>query len=201
MSKLTLSPFETELVQNAGWILTKNGIMQKLQLLLGEVQQNISDYTLQHPDIFPAEAKTTSPKISRGENYLGLPWMMLDYPRHFEKENFFAIRIMFWWGNYFSTTLHISGRYKERLTPPLLARYEDLSNNNFYICIHDDQWHHELDEKNYTAIAGMDRRDFEKYLRANEFIKLASKTELKNWDVAVSELSAGYAKLAGWLVS
>jgi hypothetical protein len=201
MSKLTLSSFERELVQNAGWILTKNGIMQKLQLLLGEVQQNISDYTLQHPHIFPAEVKTTSPKISRGENYLGLPWMMLDYPRHFEKENFFAVRIMFWWGNYFSTTLHISGRYKERLTPPLLAGYEDLSNNSFYICIHDDQWHHELDEKNYIAIAGLDRREYEKYLRANDFIKLASKTELKNWDVAVSELSAGYAKLAGWLVS
>ena len=51
----------------------------------------------------------STPKIAKGENYLQLPYVLLDYPRCFDKENIFAIRTMFWWGNFFSITLHLSG--------------------------------------------------------------------------------------------
>ena len=32
-------------------------------------------------------------------------------PAVFSKENIFAIRTMFWWGNFFSISLHVSGKY------------------------------------------------------------------------------------------
>ena len=54
-----------------------------------------------HRQQLPVEFFDVSPKISRGEQYLGLPYVMLDYPRIFSKENVFAIRTFFWWGNYF----------------------------------------------------------------------------------------------------
>src|SRR5205085_6252317 len=97
-TKIQLSDFEKELLNNSEWILTKNNVIKKAQQLLGHVQENVSDYTNANAKIFPAEVAAISPKISKGENYLGLPWLMLDYPRYFDKENIFAIRAMFWWG-------------------------------------------------------------------------------------------------------
>ena len=66
----------------------------------------------------------SSPKISKGENYKGLPWLVLDYPRYFNKEDIFAIRTLFWWGNFFSITLHISGKYKMRYEKKIIDSFE-----------------------------------------------------------------------------
>ena len=60
--------------------------------------------------------KYGSPKISKGENYRGLPYVMLDYPRLFGREEVLAIRTFFWWGHGFSVTLHLKGGYRERIS-------------------------------------------------------------------------------------
>src|SRR5580700_4684754 len=101
-AKIRLSVEELELVENAEWILTKNRIIDKVQNLFGilAVKMKTELETISLPD----EPLQTNPKISKGENYNGLPYVILDYPRLFSKENVFAIRTMFWWGNYFSVT-------------------------------------------------------------------------------------------------
>ena len=147
-TKIHLSPYEAGLLSNSEWILTKNTIIKKAKWLLEEVQQNIFDYTRLQSTIFPKEVITISPKISKGENYKGLPWLMLDYPRYFDKENIFAIRIMFWWGNFFSTTLHLSGHYKQKYHQAIIHSYEDLHKNEFYLCINDEQWDHHFEKEN-----------------------------------------------------
>ena len=60
------------------------------------------------------------PKISKGEKYKGLPWVMLDYPRIFGKEDIMAIGTRFWWGHYFSVTLHLKGGYLRTYLPVIL---------------------------------------------------------------------------------
>ena len=99
-SKIRLSDAEKELFSNAQIILTKNSIVQKTVLLLEEVQAVlVNENSLRNYQI------STSPKISKGENYLGLPYVILDYPRIANDDNLFFIRSMFWWGNFFSSTL------------------------------------------------------------------------------------------------
>ncbi|RYG35601.1 MAG: hypothetical protein EOO01_31385, partial [Chitinophagaceae bacterium] len=101
-SKLQLSAEELTMVQDSHWLLTKNSIMQKANVLFGEcaawLQANFPSQPSDHAVLF------NSPKIARGENYEGLPYVMLDYPRLFGKENIFAFRTMFWWGNFISVT-------------------------------------------------------------------------------------------------
>ena len=99
VSKIHLSPTEIELMQNAEIILTKNRVLQKMKSLLEEVQHKQTDFVRLNnlkEDIFKV-----SPKISKGENYLGLPYLILDYPRQTFENNFFFIRTMFWWDNFF----------------------------------------------------------------------------------------------------
>ena len=112
-TKIRLSQEEEELVATADWILTKNRVIQKINQLLSNVQTSQQQF-LQTCTTLEKEVLASSPKISKGENYKGLPWLVLDYPRSFNKEEVFAIRTLFWWGNFFSVTLHLSGKYKVR---------------------------------------------------------------------------------------
>src|SRR5262245_43273102 len=101
-AKIQLTADELTLVQNADWLLTKNNIIEKVFEMFGDVAAGAGDIFKQHSASLPQEAFVQSPKISKGEKYLGLPYVMLDYPRLFTKDDVFAIRTLFWWGNFFS---------------------------------------------------------------------------------------------------
>jgi hypothetical protein len=199
-TKIQLSILEAELLHNSEWILTKNNIIKKAQQLLGAVQENIFDYTNANAAIFPEEVFAIAAKISKGENYLGLPWLILDYPRYFDKENIFAIRTMFWWGNFFSTTLHLSGKYKERYTKNMIGNYEALKKGQFYTCVNEDQWHHHLEKENYKQVKEFSAGDFENHIRAKPFVKLSKKLSLSCWDDAIQILSGEFVTITKWLI-
>jgi len=197
-TKIQLSQVEMELLNNSEWILTKNKIVKKAQRLFEEVQQNIVDYVKVQRGLFPREVLDSSAKISKGENYLGLPWLMLDYPRHFKKENIFAIRTMFWWANFFSTTLHLAGTYARQYNHTLINKYDDLVKNEFFICVHDEQWHHHLEKDNYELIKGLSKNDYTKQIKNATFIKIAQKLDLSEWDTAIGRLTQNFITISKW---
>ena len=96
-TKVRLSPEEEALVMRADWILTKNSILQKTMQLFATLQTEQQKWMESNGNSWPVQIINSCPKISRGENYLGLPWLMLDYPRMFNKEKVFAVRTFFWW--------------------------------------------------------------------------------------------------------
>ncbi len=79
MANVKLSKDELELVTNAELILTKNRIIQKVYELFGELSIAYRELSKDLDE----DLLHIPPKISKGENYLGLPWVMLDYPRNF----------------------------------------------------------------------------------------------------------------------
>ena len=83
-AKIRLSPAEMKLVTNEDWILTKNNILKKVRSLLEGYQEKQQNFLLRHQTHLPAELFTASGKISKGENYRGLPYLILDYPRFFK---------------------------------------------------------------------------------------------------------------------
>ena len=122
-TKLTLSPKEQELVCNTEWILTKQTITEKIVLLFSELLISMQQITTAQKGNLPAMIFVTDPKISRGENYKGLPYIILDYPRYFSKENTLAIRTLFWWGNFFSINLQLSGKIKNDMLANLVLQF------------------------------------------------------------------------------
>jgi len=124
---------------------------------------------------------------------------MLDYPRFFEKEKVFAIRTMFWWGNFFSTTLHLSGEYKERYNSAIARAYQDLSQNEFYTCIHDEQWHHHFEKENYLPVKSFSAGEFADQINKRSFIKLSCKLSFLEWNDAPGLLSESFIRIANWL--
>jgi hypothetical protein len=200
-AKIRLSPKEAELVFNADWILTKNGILQKAKYLLEQLQFDQQQFLQSHTGMLPPEVTKTSPKISKGENYKGLPYLVLDYPRYFEENNHFAIRSMFWWGNFFSITLYLSGEYKKRYEKKLESHYSELKEESFFIGISADPWQHHFETDNYLSLRETDAGVFRKFTADKEFIKLAKMYPLDQWETAGELLLASFSKIISWMVS
>lgn len=183
-AKIRLSQKEMEMVINADIILTKNAIQQKINQLLVNLQAGQQQYLQSCNQKIPDQIKQSSPKISRGENYNGLPYLVLDFPRVFTPSAICAIRTMFWWGNFFSCTLHLSGEYKKANEEKILAAFEMLQQQEFYCCNNEYEWEHHFETSNYSYLAGIQKNIFEDIIRNKSFIKLANKIPLEKWDDA-----------------
>lgn len=181
-AKIRLSPAEAELVSDPSWILTKNGIILKIKSLLEDLQSRQQEFLLLN-NILPGEVNDIPPKISKGENYLGLPYLILDYPRHFHNEGTFAIRSMFWWGHFFSSTLHLSGKYKQMFQEKLLSNIQTFQ-NDYFICVNDEEWEHHFEENNYRKMDLLNSAEINDIFNGKNFIKLARRLPLQQWETA-----------------
>jgi hypothetical protein len=179
-TKIQFSNAEIELLCNKDIILTKNKALQKVKQLLGNLQDECQTYILKRPILAQHEIFSFHPKISKGENYLGLPYLILDYPRSFQQQNIFAIRTMFWWGNFYSTTLHIAGRFKSEFTHRIENAFTPLSNGDYYIGVNPDPWAHHFEESNYARINTLNKEEFLHVCNTHEHIKLAVNTSINS---------------------
>ena len=181
-SKLTLSAEELQLVANTHWILTKRIIIDKVNFLFGNLSEVIKAQLTNNENSLPWEIVQSTPKIAKGENYLQLPYVLLDYPRYFDKKNIFAIRTLFWWGNFFSATLHLSGSYKAIFENVVQKNIQGLRHNNFYICINDNEWHHHFEVDNYLPLNTLHVMEITGIIKQQHFIKVAVKFSLQQWN-------------------
>jgi len=179
-TNVELSKNELELVSSSEVILTKNRIIEKVYALFGSLSEEYRNMLHVHSDHLPAEIFEKAPKIYKGEQYLGLPYVMMDYPRSFAKENVFAIRSFFWWGNYFSITLHISGSYLKMYSEKITLQLKDRKNENWFLSVHDSAWEHHFEEDNYLPL-GNDPGAILIDLINRPFLKIAKKIPLADW--------------------
>ncbi|MBC7827064.1 MAG: hypothetical protein H7122_04915 [Chitinophagaceae bacterium] len=196
LAKIQLSQEELLFVQNAEWLLTKNRIIAKVYEMFGSLIVD-AQKLFSVPSLLPSEIFLTPPKISKGENYNGLPYVMLDYPRCFGKCDIFAIRTMFWWGNFFSTTLHLKGKYQNELAPVLKKHLPVLAASDFFISIHNDEWRHDFEADNYLAIRSADAVTVNENLIRKDFCKLSGKVSLAEWNDAPAKLLRFYETIIG----
>lgn len=195
-TKLMLSDVELQFVKDTSWVLTKQRIIGTVYHLfndqVGEITHQFKNTSLA---LFPNIAAAV-PKITRGENYRSLPYVMLDYPAVFDKENIFAIRTMFWWGNFVSVTLQLSGIYKNSLQQIILENLQKDA-SAFFICINEDEWQHHFEADNYRFVNELKIKEACIIWPQARFIKLALKIDLKDWNEMPALLKTAYHKMAG----
>lgn len=194
-AKVILSAHEQQLVTDYEWILTKNDIINKGKELLNDIQGGYKKILSDLSFPLPEELNTRGGKISKGENYKGLPYLLLDYPGYFDKENIFAFRTMFWWGHFFSVTLHLSGKYKQRYVSTIAKKIRGNIYSDYFISIADDQWQHGFEADNYKAVNELTAADIDNNLRQNSFVKIACKLPVAQWNNAQEFCTKGFFNL------
>lgn len=181
-ANVKLSKNELLLIENAEVILTKNRIIGKAMDLFGILSDVFRESIKENGNYLPKEVITIAPKIYKGEQYLGLPYVMLDYPRCFIKDDFFAIRSLCWWGNFLSIQILISGKYKYPFGENILQYFieNEIKCKEWFISVHPDPWHHHFETTNYIAATTSNLAELQ--AKPNSFIKLAKKIPLSEWE-------------------
>lgn len=201
VTNVKLSKEEMILVNNSQFILTKQIIISKVYALFGQLYE---DYTLiiKEKEFRPENEVLHQPaKIYKGEQYNQLPYVLMDYPRFFNKSEAFAIRTFFWWGNFFSITLHLSGSYFERYKDVILKFITRKENDAWFICVNENEWQHDFGEKNYLPVKNcVNDLVLMELLMSKSFIKLAAKIELSEWDVVQQFFSENFGILVEMLM-
>jgi len=177
----SLSITELELVCNAEILLAKNRVIDKVYQMFGALCE---DYKMQTNAFSLPFEVVYNPKISRGENYNGLPYVMLDYPRQFSRTDVFAIRTFFWWGHFFSITLQLQGAYQARFAGAIQNVITNGLLDEWYITLSDDKWQHHFDNNYYEPV----KKEKDYNLTELAFIKVATKIPLDKWDDAYEYL-------------
>lgn len=179
-----LSETELVLMQDKNFFIHKQNITSKIISLFGELHEDLKLLPGENTSHIPSGILSISGKISKGENYIGYPWILLDYPRAFSKKNILAYRTLFWWGNYFSFTLHLSGDYLRPFLPSIIKNLSSLANRKIYICINTNQWVHHLEKDNFISIESFlkENQNPGEIFSRNGFIKLSGKLEINEWE-------------------
>ena len=195
-AKVTLSAGELAMANDKNIILIKHAVTDKAFSLFGSMVPLITN---EFEPALNRHSKLSGaiPKIFKGENYLGLPFVMMDYPAVFEKDNIFAVRTMFWWGNFISITLHLSGIHKNYWENNLLKKVE--TQPDIFITVGEDEWQHYFKEDNYLAFSLLSTEQ-QKNIREKNFLKVSLKHELHHWNMMQSILPVGYKTIADLLL-
>jgi hypothetical protein len=192
-AKIHLSALEKELVNNTEWIVTKQDIIEKVYHFFGWLHEEYQRIIAAERESLPEALRKPGGKISRGENYERLPFVILDYPATFGRENIFAVRTLFWWGNFFSISLHVSGEnWGSRRNMEEGVGW--LRQHHFFVCINEREWEHNFHPSNYKNINEIGTREMEELIQ-RDFFKIALKTELTRWDSAPGFLERAFREI------
>ena len=187
IANLTLSTEELQIVTDCSFILTKNRIINKVYGFFDDLSLIYLHKTTSHNAL-----KLIPPKISKGEQYHGLPYLMLDFPRIFTKKDVFAIRTFFWWGNFFSITLHLKGIYQQQYLPSILEKFELLKEHEFLMATATNEWEHHPIEGNYINLKDVDLTDFAALAGNHPFLKLSKIFPIQNMEQLAQELESTF---------
>ncbi len=173
------------MVTNAELILTKNRIIQKVMELFGQVSAAAQDTLSVGLLKDLPEVQAIGPKISKGEQYQELPWVMLDYPRLFSNQHVLAIRCFFWWGNYVSLVLHLKGDYLDKHRVRLAA---NPWGEAMLFDAGQDEWNNDLAHVDFQPIQQVPASVWQE----RSYVRIATKIPLSEWDRIESFLMNQY---------
>lgn len=185
---MDFSEKEISLMMDIDFVRTKSIVMNKILEMFSHIRDDLKKMTSFSPDgNFPIAGG----KISRGENYRQLPYVVLDCPGHFSRHHIFAFRTMFWWGHFFSATLHLQGNYLEQYRQKIEHSISKLSNSAIYISVGDTPWEYHYEPDNYIPLS----LNHLPHIRNAVFLKFSQRYELTSWETVPEKVLRFYSLL------
>lgn len=175
---MSLTEKENKYIHDTDFLISKSVIYDKIHKQL-EVTRSHIKYVIDRTNFsFPENTDTKYGKIFKGEYYRSLPYLVLDYPKLFTKKNIFTYRTMFWWGNFFSSTLHIEGEYLKKVRSQIIQNVDVLIKGKTYLSVGDTPWEYHYEVSNYQ----LPNLKNIKTVQDCKFLKLSKNFELNDLD-------------------
>ncbi len=179
-----LTKHELNFAKSTVYPITKQEIIQKVGVLFQELGKNLCHQVNDHLPL-----KSTAYKITRGENYKRMPYVVLDYPQLSGNQFPVVCRTLFWWGHYFSCSLLI----RRDLIDIEATAKTILKLKKCRIWIGTNLWEHDLKSGEYAKVAKMSCAEIITILEAQPYLKLTAKIPLEAFGSVSQRATAVYA--------
>lgn len=178
---------ELNFAKSTVYPVTKQKIMQKAGVLFQELGKNLGQHL---NDLMPE--KSTTYKITRGENYKMMPYVVLDYPQLSGEQFPVVCRTLFWWGHYFSCSLLIRKDLIDiNATASALMGFKKCK-----IWIGTNLWEHDLKSGEYAKVSNMSHAQIVSMLENQPYVKLSTKIPLSKFEFVPTKATEIYSE---WL--
>jgi len=132
-STIQLTNTELEFISNPEIMQLKQKLIRKYSAYLMEIGEYLkATYFANQP--MPV-------KLTKGENYLEQPYLVLDVPQLKKDDLTHKLRIMLWWGNYISLQYFIASENIKRIE----------GNDQLFVLIGDELFDNDLNNKNFIS--------------------------------------------------
>ena len=174
------SPLEVKLLNTVDIFHQKPSIIKKAETNLTTLKQEIIKTLSEAPHPCPPESDIAKGQIVRGENHKGFPFISLDMPQMFSKNQMFTYRTLFWWGHDLIFSLILKQENQAPLIEKLIQLKEHPEWKDIHLATAPTPWEWERDFKNFTPLFGAsemkirDTTNSIKYIKLCRFYSLAS---------------------------
>jgi hypothetical protein len=163
---------ELRLIGDKQFFLQKARIMKKVRALLDDLytalQSDVARVNLLAPPSFNFEKY----QFVKGEHLEDYPYQYLDFPKHFEGDEKFTFRSLFWWGHHFAFAMILEGRTLLQCKQNLINRYHQVAGKDIHLSLSASPWEWKRGE-GYTLPVTHDRKsEVAAVLGGRRFFKL-----------------------------
>ena len=155
--ELLFTEDELRLIGDEQFFLQKARIMKKVRVLLDGVyaglQSDVAGVNLLAPPSFNLEKY----QFVKGEHLDDYPYQYLDFPKHFEGDEKFTFRSLFWWGHHFVFAMIVEGGTLHQYKQHLINRYHQVAGKDLHLSLSPSPWEWKQGE-GYTLPVTHDRK-------------------------------------------
>ena len=182
------SPEEVACFADRAFFRTKAQVMVKVRQILENLHECFKAELIGCDLLAPESFNPDAAQFVKGEHLEDFPYQYLDYPRHYTREEKFAFRSLFWWGNHMVFALILDGPNIRRYKENIIDRFADIAGNHICLCLSSSLWEWK-EGPGYTMELTQDRKSQTAAVLANRsFVKLARFIPLKDPIVTSGQL-------------
>jgi len=188
-STINLTNNQLNLISDTNYPIEKLKALQNIKLLLQQTADCIMQHNECKPFIFGVAAKLT-----HGENYLQLPYIIIDIPQLTSNKPHLNARVMFWWGNYFACQYFINQKilYQFNLHDFIKHMADDA------VFITDNLWDNNIHSASWLKTTANETQKQEQFLQA-DIIKICAIMPILAYKNLPHFALNFYLKIFSWL--
>jgi hypothetical protein len=164
---------EIRLMADVEFFRVKARIMKKVRGVLDELHAGLQEEMRGVDLLEPVGFDRKKFQFVKGEHLEEYPYQYLDFPKHYQGDEKFTFRSLFWWGHHFVFALILEGEGLLRYKQNLINRYHLVAGRDLYLSLGPSLWEWKRGE-GYTMPLTHDRKSqVSAVLSGRRFFKLA----------------------------
>lgn len=182
-----LSAEEITLLQDAGILPLKRRICDKMESWLSDLGTALETLVDNKNEGIFTEVWASSPRITRGDNYRGQAYRVLDYPRFIQGEDLFLFRTVLLWGHPIGVHLILAGKFKDICQGKWGGNLPRLFEGSF-LSVQETPWIWESDAPGLVSMEDLTEEGCLQLLVERSFLKVSHFMPLEDYADLVSRV-------------